>query len=561
MPQNQTYWDSEAELELLRDLCRRDFWSHFLWCFGATANPKGVKWIDPRVHKPLADWFEGHVRDWLKKRKDGLVEQKHLAIIVHREVGKTTLISQAGQSWLHLQDPELSTYTGSEKLDLAAKIIGPIKAVMDGSDPYSLWSKLYGNWSGSARTWKTTEIVHAARKNTARRDPSLGTFGVETSIVGAHPDAIFYDDPISYDRLKTDVNWLGAVNDQVSSLIPVLQGDGLLVWVGTRYASTDHFGVALEDPEDGGDGIASLAGMATDSMKVHENGLWHVYFLAGRDQEGLPTTPKVWPEQRLKDYQRRSSLRYAAQVMNDPSISDTNPITREQLMQCVIEATEAPWNSMSYGIMVDLALWDGRQRINKDETVYQVWGYPADGSGTIYYIEGDGSMYWRDEDLSNRLVSLVQRYRGQGRRIKGLANELAVAGLKGVWATNLRNQFNDVGAPCPTIYEFSRGGLKKTQRIAAVTSFWVDGHVKLIKGAPGVDRLIDQMSRIGEMMVTEAAGKRSSRRKDDWVDAMADAFQPPFYQPMRRESLAPWDQQLQDRFANDLSILGREPIR
>ena len=523
-------WDSDAEIELLRELCRRDFWSFFLIAFGAGSNPKGERWIDEAIHRPLADWFQQHVLKWHEAREAGEGYQLHLAVVVHRELGKTTLVTRAGQAWLHVLDPEMSTYTGAESRALSSKMLNAIKAVLDGSDPHALFSRLYGNWSTGARTWTGTEVVHAARRNTSRQDPSLGTFAVETSIVGSHPDAIFYDDPISYDRLQSDSNWLSTVNSQVSSLIPVIQSDGLVVWVGTRYDDEDHFGIAFS-----ADGVKSLQGIETDSISPSEDGRWHVYFLAGRDKDGKPTTPKVWPDRRMKDYQRTDPIRYAAQVLNNPSLSELNPITREQLRQCIIKPSEVPWSALTYGITIDLALWDGGKQTNKDETVYTIWGYSRGGSGDVYYIEGYGSPTWRMEDFGKRIVATVQRYRNQGRRIKGMTAEVAMAGVKGAFPTALRSYFHDANESMPPFYEIHRHSTKKELRLGAATSYWVDGHVRLVEGAPGLERLIEQMSRIGQYRV-------NPRIKIDWADAAADAFVPELYQVMRKAgaSVAPW---------------------
>ena len=375
-------WDGLAEYELLRDVCRRDFWTFFLYAFGDGASPKGQKWIDPEIHEPLARWYQKHVEEWLAWRREGRVETKHLAVIVHREVGKSRMISGAGQVWLHLRDPEMSSYTGSESLELSKKIVNIMRGVIDGSDPYALFTKLYGDWSLDARTWRADSITHAARTQTSRADPSLGTFAVETSIVGAHPDAIFYDDPISYERLTSDTNWLAAVNSQVSSLVPVLQGDGLLVWVGTKYDMEDHFGIAFEKQ-----GVLSVSGMQSDAIPINPQGNIHVYFLAGRDTtnttnypEGEPTTPKVWPHDRMLRYQKTDPLRYAAQVMNDPSISELNPLTREQIGQCAVDKSLVPWSSLRFALCCDTAFSDGNKVSTKDETVVVVHGYPRNGS-------------------------------------------------------------------------------------------------------------------------------------------------------------------------------------
>lgn len=533
----QHAWDGMAEMELLRHLGRTDFWTFFMHVFGAHANPKGSVWIDPEVHEPMARWFQQHVDEWMEKRREGRGEQKHLAVLVHREVGKTTMFTQAGLSWLQARDPELSIYIGSERTELSMKMLAGIKAVLDGSDPYSLFTQLYGNWMTGARTWTGKEIVHAARRNTARKDPSFGTYAVETSIVGAHPDVLCLDDPNSYERMISDTNWFAAVNSQVTSMFPVIQADGLILWPGTRYGDLDHFGVAFQD-----EGIASISGMQCEALTATPDGKWHVYFLAGRDRQGAPTTPKVWPEKRLKDFQRRDPLRYAAQVMNDPSISELNPLTREQCMSpsCWVDSADVPWAVMRFALLCDTAFWDGSKLAGKDETVYVVVGYPRDGSGDVYVLECNYSNVWRGEDLAKRLVSKVQQYRSQGRRIFAITDEPTMSGKKGVWEPLLKNYFHDANEPMPPFYEFDRHSSPKashtlggpTGRLVAAANFIVDGHVKFVKGGPGLMGLIDQLVKIGQYMVNK-------KIKIDRADAFSDAFQPELYQGMRRHEPRP----------------------
>jgi len=535
---NARPWPPEQEHELLREACYRSFWAFFLYGFGAESNPKGERWIEEKVHKPLADWFQSHVDEWLEMREEGRGRQKHLAVIVHREVGKTTMITQAGQTWLHLRDPEISTFTGGEKTELAAQSLESIKAVLDGSDPYSMFSRLFGSWATGARKWTGKGVVHAARKNTARRDPSLGIFAVETSIVGAHPDAIFYDDPISYERLLSDASWLQSVNSQVTSLYPVIQADGLVVWVGTRYDDEDHFGISLRPTDLGGEGVASVSGMASHPFKVEpEIGQWHVYFMAGRDPEQRPTTPKVWPEKRLQHYQRRDPLRFASQIMNDPGVSEFNPLTKQQIEQCLVKGPGVPWSSLVYYICCDTAFWDGKSRARKDESVMIVQGLAKNGSGDVYIVEGYGSPTWRGEDYKRRLVALVQRYRSGGRRIGGIVDEDPLAGKRGVWRSDLQNAFNDANEPMPPYYELPRisagiagPGSAKVRRMIAAAHYWIDGHVRLLEGSPGSERLMEQMGKIGAFMI-------NPRLQNDWADAHSMIFEQPIYHPMHRPAM------------------------
>lgn len=525
-------WPAQAATELLREACRTNFWSFFLYAFGAGLNPRALRWLKDDLHQPLADWFQFHIDDWLEKRRHGLGEKKNLAVLVHRRIGKTTMITRAGQAWLHVRDPEMATATGAENTILSGKMLKAIQGVLDGSDPHAMFTKLYGNWAEEARTWTGKEAVHAARRNTSRQDPSLSTFGVETSIVGSHPDAVFYDDPISYDAMSKDGAWITKVIDQTSSIFPALEGDALIVWVGTRYSSADHFGSTLDE-----EGVQTITGMAQESgFETRPDGIWHVYFLAGRDSEGKPTTPHIWSETEMSRYQKLKPLRYAAQVLNNPTEAETNPITRDQIKQCLIKAADVPWGSLTYAITCDTAFATGRKQSGKDETVMIVHGYPHDGSGMVYVIEGHGDKTWRAEDFAKRLVAKVQQYRRQGKRITAITDERN-SSKEGGWRLALQNYFHDVNEPMPTLHEFDRWKMaSKVDRIHTASRFWVDGRVRVIEGAPGLDRLMEQMARVGEIMLNE-------RIKNDWVDAHADAFEFPLYQPARRVAPGrpPWD--------------------
>ena len=151
-------------------------------------------------------------------------------------------------------------------------------------------------------------------------------------------------------------------------------------------------------------------------------------------------------------------------------------------------------------------------------------------------------------------------------------DEKTRAGKKGAWSLSLQNFFSDVNEPMPRFIEFERGNTKKYERLHAATTFWADGHVRYVRGAPGMDRLCEQMSRIGQYAV-------NPRIKIDWADAHSDAFQPELYQPMRRSGIpSPLDRgatiiehdgvsaaDFSDNEEHDLrgwaSRLPREPIR
>jgi hypothetical protein len=175
----------------------------------------------------------------------------------------------------------------------------------------------------------------------------------------------------------------------------------------------------------------------------------------------------------------------------------------------------------------------------------------------------------RAEEFGKLLVSTVQRYRRQGFHITAITDERTRAGKTDSWRLALANFFADVNEPMPRFIEFERGNTKKYERLHSATTFWVDGHVRYVKGAPGIDRLCAQMANIGQYAV-------NPRTKIDWADAHSDAFQKELYSPMRRQpERTPWDRGAQAIHVDGLNqadfeddesrawrgLVPREPIR
>ena len=103
-------YNTAAEIELFRNLCRHDFWSFANYAFGIApymARKPENRWLSPLVHRPLCMWLETTAREWLKLRHLQ-TQPKKILIVWPRGFGKTTIVSKAYQLWLHLLDPDLS---------------------------------------------------------------------------------------------------------------------------------------------------------------------------------------------------------------------------------------------------------------------------------------------------------------------------------------------------------------------------------------------------------------------------------------------------------------------
>lgn len=549
-------WRLDLERELLSEGCRESFWLFAQHAFGIAHHPKGY-WLTERVHKPLCDWFQSHIEDWLQNRKItpstdlASRRQKRLLVIVPREFGKTTLITQAGTLWMHLRDPELSIYLGGESLEKAIDILRTPRTVLMGDDPSGRFAWLYGRGYQRGRLWRRDSLDHAYRVGVSRKDPSYGTWGVDVSITGKHPDALFFDDPISYDKMRRSANWRYDLQSHIASLEYILTMDGLLCFIGTRYHDGDHIGYALRY-----EGLRSVTGMP-GALKLKDDGLWDAYVLDSRDDTkgGAPTYPEVWPDWRLKKEEIKDNLKYNAQMRNNPGASEFNPFTEALLEECWVERKDVPKN-LRISFHCDTAFKTLTGQVRGDNSVICVWGHSRDGSGDVYFLESASGVHWRSEDFLDQLVILLQKYRKLGRWPAIVTDELDLGGKRGAWESAVKNFCHVKNIPMPNLLLINRGHgapKSKTARLIEAAAYWASGHVYLIKDAPGAQELGEQMCKIG---VSE---------HDDFADASADVFHKDCYQPARRagdpDDLAPEPVQPWDEYLTGRKITNEEALR
>lgn len=559
MPQ-KVGWDADSERILWADICRKSFWHFCDYALGFGDHPD-FRWWTPRVHRPFCNWFQHNVEDWLEIRAKRESRSINLMVVVHREFGKTMVITKAGTLWLHLLNPDLSSYIGSSTVTRAQSFFAPIKTILSNNDPHTRFCYLYGNWYNKDRTWAASEIVHGARVALSRSEPSIGTWGVETGLTGTHPDHGVMDDPIDYEQMGKDGQWLEKVNTHLISLAPVFKADALFIYTGTRYHDADAIGEAVRL-----EGAESVTSMHMPGVFTDPEGKWRVFFRAARADDGTPTFPENWPEKRLKDYEKRHNLQYAAQLMNDPNTGAHVPLTRDQVDSLWVEPDDVPRN-LRISLHIDTA-FKSRITMNRgDESVFLWFGHTVDGTGDVYFLGGHSSNQWRVEKFIDQLVIVLQKLKQQRLYPFVITDESEIGGKTGTWEMTIQSWCHNANLVCPRIELLPRGGKKKVLRIIDAAAYWVNGNVKLVRGAPGVDKLIDQMLRIG------------TSAHDDWADAASDVFNKLIYVPARRGSnhddqphiVRPWDRELQPGGVSDDDIRalydrsfeeygGRDPI-
>ena len=539
LTKSSTQWDLEAERELWADICRTSFWWFFKIAWGADAYMEArpnERWVAARVHRPISNWLQTRVEEWEARRTSGEKVRTKVALIIPRSFGKTVMGTKALSLWAHVRNPDISSFIGSETVGKAIEFLEPIKVLLEGGDPHAWFTWLYGNWFSSERIWTKSKIVHAARQMLSRSEASFDTWGVEQGITGAHPDWGVFDDPLTEEKIKESGSWITAVNQSMAALRPAFRTDSFFMLSLTRYRDNDVAGTYLKL-----EGVKSWAGFPCPDddtrFQPREDGEWDVYFLQAYDKHGDATLPEVYPVRELKLYEKTNPVQFAAQMMNEPGSGEHMELTSEQIADMWIERKDLP-SQLIHTLHLDTAFKEDRTRGSGDESVYELWGHDPRGTGDVYYLEGDGSDRWRIEEFTDEIIKLAQRLKGRGKRLRLMTDDREMGGKAGTWVNWLRNSFHGAGLVMPPLIQLPRQGSRKIIRMREAAGFWADGHVKLVKDAPNVQKLVHQMVRLGV----------SSH--DDWADAAADVFASEVYRPMLNPA---------NRGGNDQGAIPRQP--
>lgn len=538
-------WPLEAEREFWRSACAPGTSPDSLWWFvriawGAEWYFRGTgkpRWLSARVHKPFLRWLSKHILEWKAWVRSGVVRRKILLVILPRDVGKTVLGTKCAMLWMHLDDPDMTQYIGSETHPKAKSFLLATKAVISGDDDYAWFTWLYGNWRHKDRRWNESEVFHAYRNSMAQSEPSLGTFGLDMGITGFHPMAVGFDDPNSQETLSEKT--LKDARDTYDSVMYALSKSGFFIGNMTRYAQNDVGGHIMNT-----EGIASWSGIPNpepQSVAPHENGQVHVYFLQGRDTskkteefpKGTPVFPEVYSDEDLSRRELNDPIGYSGQIQNTPSIGEHMPLEYAQLDRMEISRDDLPAIDFAT-VHLDTAFKDEERIARGDWNVI---------SGVLHSLRDDGKVFLdrvirnktdRSEQFIAKLCGYLMSLRARGYRVKCITDEGELGGKSGTFKHLLVVSLSMAGFPVgpDTIILFNRSARKAT-RLRKAAAFWAEGYMKLIKG-------IEFLDRIKYEMVNLDKGDH-----DDIADTLSDVWHEKVWKRPHRETRSEGETPLQ----------------
>lgn len=215
-----------------------------------------------------------------KKRKLILMPRGHL---------KTSIVT-VGLTIQHLlKDPNTTILIANAVWDNARNILFEVKDYLSTKTklPY-----LYGRFESSR--WNQDEIAIKQRKK-PNKTPSVSTAGADKAITGQHYKIIIADDIVNRQTISTEEQRL-KTKKFYSDLLSVLEPDGVLYIVGTRWHDGDLYGDILRESKDKFD-----------------------VYIRKAVEDGNVIFPKKFSHEILADLKKdKGSYEFNAQYMNDP---------------------------------------------------------------------------------------------------------------------------------------------------------------------------------------------------------------------------------------------------
>lgn len=158
----------------------------------------------------------------------------------------------------------------------------------------SLLEKLFGRFESAV--WNQNELIVAGR--TVILDaPTLMAAGLQKTLTSQHYDVIIADDLVEPDNSRTKEQ-REKVHDFYLSLFDLLEPNGKLVVIGTRYHQDDLYARILEE------------------NSQHQN--WSIFIRACYKPDGSILFPEKFSQAQLDDIKKKSFYHFSTQYLNNP---------------------------------------------------------------------------------------------------------------------------------------------------------------------------------------------------------------------------------------------------
>lgn len=443
-----------------------------------------------------------------KTGNDLIDKAPYQLVLVPREVGKTTIVTQAYTIQLLCANPNTSVLLANEKEDNSKLFLSEIKRQFETNELLrALFPEVLPENLNDI-VWSATKIE---LKREGRKEPSVFVTGEGGTVTGMHPDHIIGDDVLSKEAMENarvgDASVMGRVNRWLNTLPELLSSNAkpfpTITFVGTRWWTGDSYEF-LEKTFGHGESrqyLALRAKMAdgqTVSAPVtscYRIGDLAVYQRAGYE-DGKAAFPSKWPESRMTKKRFEDPAGFACQVQNNPADDEVAIFKQAWLRYFVwLDPKTVQFTAMNgkkrqlrasdldVMMFVDPGGFSSANVEDRARAAIVMTG--STGSGEHLILEA-----WSEHETFlaaiNQVIAFASRY-GPRKVV------VELAGQQAAFIELLRRTAQTAGIVLPLQVE--RPGLKaKANRILELEPYFQQGHLYVAK-SPAMAEFLDQYQR------------------------------------------------------------------
>jgi len=175
------------------------------------------------------EWFH---QEWINLFENS----QYASLLAPRGHGKTVLVSSY-LTWRIVRDPNIRILTVTINQDKANEMMTLVQIALERNEKLI---EIFGQQKGFT-DWSRSSlrVLRSGKGGKAHKEPTFSVAGVTASMVGGHYDIIVLDDITDQNNSRTEHRRRDLVDWYNSTLTPMLEPDGQIISIGTRWHEAD----------------------------------------------------------------------------------------------------------------------------------------------------------------------------------------------------------------------------------------------------------------------------------------------------------------------------------
>lgn len=207
---------------------------------------------------------------------------------------KSTLITVGDSLYEIAKNPNIRIFIGNAVLSNAKSFLREIKGHLERNQKLI---SIVGEQKNKDEKWTETEIIVKGRTKNLK-EPTIQVAGVGQSLVSQHYDLMILDDLVNTENVNTP-ELIQKTIEWYKMALSLLEPNGKLIIIGTRYHFADLYGYLLK--------------------KYQDDPRWHIEVHQIYGEDGEPIFPEKFNHQYIQELRGdQGSFIFSCQYLNNP---------------------------------------------------------------------------------------------------------------------------------------------------------------------------------------------------------------------------------------------------